>query len=55
MTRKGYDKDLQNHEWYIERLDRDQVFIASSRTKTVEDQIKLRGAALENNERVSFM
>lgn len=34
----------------IERLDRDQVFIASFKTKTVGNQIKLLGATLETNE-----
>lgn len=32
-----------------ERLDRDQVLIASSKTKTAGDQIKLLGATLETN------
>lgn len=39
----------------IERLDRDQVFIVSSKTKTVGDQIKLLGASLETSERVFFV
>lgn len=34
----------------MEKLDRDQVFIASSKTKPVGDQIKLLGATLETNE-----
>lgn len=37
------------------KLDRDQIFIASSKTKTMGDQIKLLGAMLETNERVLFM
>lgn len=33
-----------------EKLDRDQVFIASSKTKPVGDQIELSGATLETNQ-----
>lgn len=38
-----------------ERLDRDQVFVASSKTQTAGDHIKLLGATTETNERVFFM
>lgn len=34
----------------MEKLDRDQVFIASSKTKPVGNQIKLLGATREKNE-----
>lgn len=34
----------------MEKLDRGQVFIASSKTKPVGDQFKLSGATLETNE-----
>lgn len=34
----------------MEKLNRDQVFIASSKTNPVGDQIKLLGATLETNQ-----